>query len=121
MKAAVEVQIGQANRSDDSRFGTFSHTTVPTGEDVERVRSKLTLLRDSILRPVQPQTKGVVSSVFDNFEATNSGRSSRWDTWQTLPPWSVVSLGACALSEVGRFCVLYPSKERSRVACRLKF
>lgn len=100
--AAAEpvIQVGQENQG-DRHLENLQYTTVPMAEDIDRVRSELVLLRDSILAPAQPQTEGS-TSIFDNFEAKNSSRSSRWDAWQALPPWSVCSSPGCPLAEVGQ-------------------
>lgn len=98
----ADVQIGRENQSDGEAVDTLPQTTVPTIDDVDRVRSKLVLLRDSMLGPAQQRQSEGSASVFDNFEAKNSSRSSRWDPWQTLPPWSVFSMRDCPLAEVGQ-------------------
>lgn len=96
--------IGEEKQGDCPWGDTLQYTTVPAAEDVDRVRSKLVLLRDSMLTStVQPPRTEGGSSIFDNFEAKNSTRSSRWDAWQTLPPWSVCSMPECPLAEVGQF------------------
>lgn len=93
VEAEEATQVGGGQKQGD--------TTVPTAEDVGRARARLVLLRDSMLAPVQPQTDDG-TSIFDGFEAKNSTRSSRWDAWQTLPPWSVCSNPECPLAEVGQ-------------------
>lgn len=77
----------------------LQYTTVPTTKDVDRVHSKLVVLRDAVLVPVNSATDDK-PSIFDNFEAKNSSHSGRWGGWQMLPPWSVSSLTGCSLAEV---------------------
>lgn len=84
--AAVEerVHVGPESRRDSGNFNALTGTTVPTVDDLDRVHSKLVLLRDALLR--KPQAEDT-QSVFDGFDAKNSSRSSRWDAWQTMPPY----------------------------------
>ena len=86
---------GPATIGDD----ILRYTTVPTAGEVDRVRSKLVVLRDAVLMPEHPPFDDT-GSMFDNFDTKNSSRSNRWDAWQTLPPWSVYSIPACPLTEV---------------------
>lgn len=104
--AEAAIQVGQEGQG--ASPSTLQYTTVPTAVDIERVRSRLVLLRDSMLASEQPHAAGKgVSSIFDDFKTKNSTRSSRWDGWQTVPPWSVCSLPGCPLAEVGQQRLLF--------------
>lgn len=101
-KSSPEPVSGRATSDigDPFMFGkSLQYTTAPTREDLDRVHSKLVALRDAVLVPIQSSTEEN-AFVFDNFETKNSSRSSRWDGWKMLPPWSVHSLAECPLAEV---------------------
>ena len=116
MEVVVEAaeQVGQENQGDGGSSNTITYTTIPTVEDIDRVHSKLVLLRDAFTGQLQAEG---TQSVFDNFEANNSTRWSRWDAWQTMPPCSVFSSILCPISEVRQCCWQYTTFVRmSQVA-----
>ena len=92
------VQFARERSSERGPFtieGTVPrYTTVPTAGEVFNVQSKLVVLRDAVLVPAHaPQEDN--DSIFDNFAAKNSSRSSRWGAWHTVPPWAMHSPFAC--------------------------